>query len=90
MEDDDDFANLQYERLDVGSYVVVGEIRVNGKMQTRRIPCNNPAGREEACARQDTERQRWLSEPKADLRRWPEPKVLPQSRYSIVFGLGPP
>ena len=27
----------------VGRYVVVGDLRVNGKLQTRRIPCANPA-----------------------------------------------
>ena len=26
-----------------GRYVVVGDLRVNGKLQTRRIPCANPA-----------------------------------------------
>jgi hypothetical protein len=43
MTDDDEFANNQYERRDAGSYVVVGELRIDGKLQTRRIPRANPA-----------------------------------------------
>jgi hypothetical protein len=49
--DDDDFSELpetsfrfiQYERIDAGSYVVHGEVVVNGEAQARRIPCKNPA-----------------------------------------------
>jgi hypothetical protein len=46
MDDDDDLtelAEINYERIDAGKYVVVGELRINGKMQTRRIECRNPA-----------------------------------------------
>ena len=41
----DDAAEVffQYERIDAGSYVVVGLINVDGRMEERRIPCRNPA-----------------------------------------------
>ena len=34
-----ELGKIQYERIDAGSYVVIGELRING----RRIPCRNPA-----------------------------------------------
>jgi len=46
MHDDDEFtefANLQFERVTAGRYVVVGEVRVSGRLQTRRVECRNPA-----------------------------------------------
>jgi hypothetical protein len=42
-DDDDEFRFIRYERIDAGRYVVVGELRIDGKMQTRRIPCADPA-----------------------------------------------
>jgi hypothetical protein len=38
-----ELADIRYERLGAGKYVVAGELRINGKLQTRRIECQNPA-----------------------------------------------
>jgi hypothetical protein len=46
MSDDDDFeefADIQFERLFLGRYVVAGKVIVNGKAQIRRVECINPA-----------------------------------------------
>jgi hypothetical protein len=34
-----ELGEIQYERIDAGCHVVIGELRING----RRIPCRNPA-----------------------------------------------
>ena len=42
-DDDDGFADVRFERLEIGHYAVFGQIMVNGEIHARRLECSSPA-----------------------------------------------
>ena len=45
FEDDfeSDYANIRFERIEVGRYLVAGWLTLNGKRHERKVECRNPA-----------------------------------------------